>query len=146
MKVAFCLHGLVGSASSKFGNNKKINIKIPFSYYKKNLININHNVDIFLHSQSYEDKEKLVKLYQPKKYKIEKPRNFSKSIKHPHLRNLFLLRIKTYLEKLIGINKSEKKIEYLLKKAYASYSRWYSFREVVKLKESYEQKKNLSTI
>ena len=35
MKIALCLHGLVGSKSSKYGGSNNINIEIPYKYIKK---------------------------------------------------------------------------------------------------------------
>ena len=142
MKIAFCLHGLVGSRSSKYGLNKNINLKIPYSYFQKNIFKNNSNVDIFLHSQSYEAKKELIHLYKPKSFKIEKLKDFSFSIKHPHLKRLNILRLKSFVESLIGIKSSKKKISYLIKKANASYSRWYSFKEAIKLMRQYERKHN----
>ena len=142
MKIALCLHGLVGSRSSKYGLNKNINLKIPHHYFKKNLISINRNVDIFLHSQSYEAKNELIHLYKPKSFKIEKIKDFSFSIKHPHLKRLYILKIKSFFESFVGIRSSKNKIRYLINKSKASYSRWYSFKEVINLMRIYEKKKN----
>ena len=140
MRIALCLHGLVGSQEVKYGSlhkNKNIDPEIPYKHYKKNILNLyKGKIDIFLHSQSYEDKNKLLKLYKPKLYKIEKKRSFKYSINHPHLKKLKLLKLKSYIEKIFGIKNSEKKYNYLIKKAYAAYSRWYSFRETVKLKKN----------
>ena len=77
MRIALCLHGLVGSESSKYGGKNNINIEIPYKFLRKNLLNSNKNkFDIFLHSQSYEEKKRLLRLYKPKLYKIEKQKNF----------------------------------------------------------------------
>ena len=53
-----------------------------------------------------------------------------------------------YFEKLFGKDVTEKKkIVYLIKKAFASYSRWYSFEQSINLKRKYEKKlKNSGTI
>ena len=146
MKIAFCLHGLVGSQVVKYGSVHKgenIDTKISYKYYKKNILDLyKGKIDIFLHSQSYEEKNKLLKLYKPKLHKIEKKKFFNYSINHPHLKRLKLLKLKMYIEKIFGIKNSEKKYNYLTKKAYAAYSRWYSFREAIKLKKKYELKKN----
>ena len=57
MRIALCLHGLVGSKSSKYGNDN-INIDIPYKFLKKNLLNsTNNKIDVFLHTQSYEEKK-----------------------------------------------------------------------------------------
>ena len=140
MRIALCLHGLVGSKSSKYGKSSNINVEIPYKYLKKNILEIYKNkIDIFLHTQSYEEQKKE---YKPKLYKIEKQKNFQFSENHPHLDNLKLLKLKIFFERLFGINYSEKKMEYLIKKAYASYSRWYSFQQSINLKKKYEKLKN----
>ena len=142
MKIALCLHGLVGSKSSKYGGSNNINIEIPYKYIKKNILKgYKNKIDIFLHTQSFEEKKKLLQLYKPKLYKIEKQKNFEFSKYHPHLKNLKFLKFKIYLEKLFGKDSSEKKMSYLLKKAYASYSRWYSFQQSINLKKKYEKLK-----
>ena len=142
MRIALCLHGLVGSKSSKYGGKDNINIEIPYKFLRKNLLNSNKNkFDIFLHSQSYEEKKRLLRLYKPKLYKIEKQKNFDFSKNHPHLKNLKLLKFKMYFERLFGKDDTEKKIVYLTKKAYASYSRWYSFGQSINLKRKYEKLK-----
>ena len=46
-----------------------------------------------------------------------------------------------YFERLFGKEDTEKKIIYLTKKAYASYSRWYSFEQSINLKENMKTKK-----
>ena len=141
MRIALCFYGLAGSQSSKYGVNKNIDIEIPFKLFKKNLIDLyKGKIDIFLHSQSFEEKNKLLKLYKPKLYKIEEQKDFKYSINHPHLKNLYLLKLKIYFEKLLGQKKSQRKLDYLIKKAYASYSRWYSLQQSVQLKRKYETK------
>ena len=142
MRIALCLHGLVGSKSSKYGGKDNINIEIPYKFLRKNLLNSNKNkFDIFLHSQSYEEKKRLLRLYKPKLYKIEKQKNFDFSKNHPHLKNLKFLKFKMYFEKLFGKDVTEKKILYLIRKAFASYSRWYSFGQSINLKRKYEKLK-----
>ena len=67
MRIAFCLHGLVGSKSVKYGGSNNINIEIPFKFLKKNILNSKrNNFDIFLHTQSYEEKKKNIKNIQAK--------------------------------------------------------------------------------
>ena len=43
MRIALCLHGLVGSKSSKYGGKDNINIEIPYKFLRKNLLNSNIN-------------------------------------------------------------------------------------------------------
>jgi hypothetical protein len=142
MKIAFCIHGLVGSKQVKYGSvdkNQNIESKIPYKHFKKNIFDLyKGKIDIFLHTQSHESKSELLKLYKPKLYKIEKKKDFSYSKNHPHLKNIKFLKFKNYIQKIIGLKSAEKKYDYLIKKAFASYSRWYSLRESIKLKKKYE--------
>ena len=62
MRIALCLHGLVGSKSSKYGGNDNINIDIPYKFLKKNLLNsTNNKIDVFLHTV-LRRKEKIIKI------------------------------------------------------------------------------------
>ena len=136
MKLAFCLYGLVGSTTNKYGFDKPLSPEIAYKFYKKNVFNqFRGHVDIFLHSQSFNHKKQLINLYKPKLYKIEKQKKFKQSLNHPHLKKLKLLKFKNLFEKLYGSTKSLDKYNYLKKKAVASYSRWYSFQQAIKLKK-----------
>ena len=62
MRIALCLHGLVGSKSSKYGGKDNINIDIPYKFLKKNLLNSTKNkFDVFLHAV-LRRKEKIIKI------------------------------------------------------------------------------------
>ena len=53
MKIAFCIHGLVGSKKVKYGSvdkNQNIESKIPYKHFKKNihrLKNVIGNVGLY---------------------------------------------------------------------------------------------------
>ena len=47
MKVALCLHGLVGT-DDKYGSGEKIiNYKVGLRHFKKHVFEKNENVDVF---------------------------------------------------------------------------------------------------
>ena len=56
MRIALCLSGLSYGHSDKHINknkNKKgdiVDYKVGYKYYKKNIIKINENIDIFIHT------------------------------------------------------------------------------------------------
>ena len=66
MKIAVCFYGLVGSVDKKYGEGRSLNPGICYDYYKKNVFETKHRIDIFIHSQSVEFKDQLVNLYKPK--------------------------------------------------------------------------------
>tara|TARA_R110002020_G_scaffold22803_9_gene76626 strand:+ start:29 stop:766 length:738 start_codon:yes stop_codon:yes gene_type:complete len=107
MKIAFCLVGIVGYFE-KYGVGKPIDPKIAYEYNKKNIFDVNDNVDVFMHSWSTDFKDDLVKIYEPKKYLIEEQIDFKQN-------DIRLNSIK---------------------------SRWYSTKEVIRLKSEYEKENN----
>lgn len=112
MKVALCLHGLVGSIKGKNGDLKGGSDKVLELSYKHNLENIlGQNVDVFIHSWSTELENEIVNLYKPKKYLIEPQIEFE-------------------IPSFIKANH---------RRAFAHLSRWYSYSEAVKLKADYEK-------
>jgi hypothetical protein len=65
MKVALCLHGLVGT-DNKYGKGKKlINHKVGFRHFKKHVININEQVDVFIHTWSVDQVDAVTETYKP---------------------------------------------------------------------------------
>ena len=133
MKIALCFYGLVGSTNFKYGKGKPLNPNLCAKLYKKNFININNNVDIFIHSQSYDFKNKLINIYKPKNFLIEKKKSFFwKAFFHPKV--------------LLSLIISLKKLDFSLKdfkekhlRATNAFSRWYSTKIVILLKKKYEQ-------
>ena len=71
MKIALCLHGLVGT-NNKYGHgNKNINYKIGHQHFKNHVIDVNENVDVFIHTWSENYKDKLAEIYNPVAIKTE---------------------------------------------------------------------------
>ena len=142
MKIALCFYGLIGSKTNKNGIGENLDPKIAYNYYKKNIINVNKNVDIFVHSWSIEAKNKILQLYKPKKYIIEEQIDFSYSKNHPKKFGNFRNRFKYKLLKFFKRNKYEKLIKKKNKKLFRAYSRWYSNKKVIDLKIEYEKENN----
>lgn len=111
MRIALCLHGLVGSTRGKNGDLLGgSNEVLELSYNHNSKYILNENVDVFVHSWSTELEKDITHLYAPKKYLIEPQIKFE---------------VPEYI-----------KADY--KRAFNHLSRWYSYREVVKLKTEYE--------
>lgn len=71
MKVALCLHGLVGTDDKYGKGNKLINHKVGYRHFKEHVIDVNDQVDVFMHTWSVDKKEALVDTYAPKAIKAE---------------------------------------------------------------------------
>jgi len=121
MKIALCLSGIVGGKKGKDGIGGDIDYKCCYDYYYKNIIS-NNDVDIFIHSWSVKHKENLNKLYLPKKSFFEPQKKF------PFNKSL-----------LFFGGKGKKNVE---KYSPLINSRFYSSKEVISLKKSYEKENN----
>ena len=77
MRVAYCLVGIVGSSNFGMGLGKDIDYRIAHYWNKKNIFDINDEVDVFLHSWSVKHEMGLVDAYKPKKYLFEKQIDFN---------------------------------------------------------------------
>lgn len=111
MKIALCLHGLVGSIKGKnhqMLGGSDIVLQKSFEHNKKYILD-KYDCDVFVHSWSTELKDEIEKLYQPKKSIIEKQIQFS-------------------IPDYIKANKE---------RAFAHLSRWYSFYKAVDLVDDY---------
>ena len=117
MKVALCLHGLVGSLNTKSHveetplDGKKLCAELAFKDWKKYIIDEN-DVDVFIHSWELDLEDYLVESYQPKKYQVEKQIVFNIEHKEDNKRNQ------------------------------AVYSRFYGAQRVGELKKEYENENN----
>tara|TARA_R100000734_G_C3318490_1_gene112696 strand:+ start:4280 stop:5041 length:762 start_codon:yes stop_codon:yes gene_type:complete len=77
MKCALLLSGIVGRVyknKSKFEyeNDVHVDFRIGHHFYKKNIFNVNDEVDVFIHSWDEKFEKELVQLYKPKKSKFQK--------------------------------------------------------------------------
>ena len=131
-KIAICFHGIHGSTNSgknyqvtdfdKGFNDSSEDVLITVNnHLEKNILQQN-DVDIFFHTWDVQLENKMVELYQPVDYKVEAQKKF-------HIPNF----VGSY--NVGGGGYSEQRGQ-------AHYSRWYSFKEVNKLKEKYEKENN----
>ena len=79
MKIALCLHGLVGT-DDKYGiGDKRINYKIGYRHFKENVFDVNEDVDVFFHTWSVDHEEKLCEVYKPESFLCEKQPVYSEN-------------------------------------------------------------------
>ena len=137
IKIALCFYGLVGSSNFKHGRGEALNPNICASYYKKNFFDYNSDVDVFIHSQSFNFKKDLEQIYNPHKSIIEKQKNFLfKALIHPQVVLSFFL-------SLLILDFKFEKFKYILKNTENAFSRWYSTKKVIDLKKAYELENKL---
>ena len=75
MKVALCLSGLVGN-SLRSGKGTTIDYQMAYQHFKKNIIDNQIELDVFMHSWSVDYKSELIECYKPKDYIFEPQKNF----------------------------------------------------------------------
>ena len=103
MRIAVCFFGLHPSECWK--DKTPLN-DLSHVYWKKNVFDRNDNVDIFLHSWSINNKDKLINEYNPTTYKIEHQKDFSnknhmKSRSEEHILNRFSVDIFSVFNNLL---------------------------------------------
>lgn len=71
-KIALLLHGGTGSAN-KYGMNGAIDVQHGYNHIKKHILDVNgeDNVDVFMHSWTVDNKDRLIDLYSPSEYYFE---------------------------------------------------------------------------
>jgi len=79
MKIAYCLVGIVGSSNFGMGLGKDIDYRLAHYWNKKNIFDVNDEVDVFMHCWSVHHEKGLVDLYKPKDYIFEKQIDFGLS-------------------------------------------------------------------
>ena len=125
MRIELCFHGLIGGVR---GKNMEVNpafstedggsatvLGTSYKHNKKNIINCNENIDVFVHSWSYDIENEINNLYKPKLMLAEKQ---------------IMFKVPDYIRSSS-------------KRAFAHFSRWYSFKKVVELKRQYEIDNNI---
>ncbi len=131
-RIALCFHGIHGGEKNSGKNfsvtdfNKGINnssanvVKTTTKYFNKNIFPYN-DIDIFFHSWDTSLKEEMVRLYNPKKFIVEKQKKFN---------------IPEYVgTQPLGGGYDEQRGQ-------AHYSRWYSFKKSNELKQQFEIENN----
>ncbi len=138
MRIALCLTGLLGGLNGRNGIGRIIDPRNGFYWYDKNIIKGN-NVDVFFHKWNNEGYD-LVKLYNPKAYKIENQKDFSKInfrfYKCDSYEDLFRKEEKLNKKNIINPND----IESLKGSIFRAHSKWASTYNVIKQKIEFENK------
>lgn len=116
MKVAFCLHGIVGGALGKggLGPSDKI-LRLGHNYAKTRIFDNNPSVDVFVHTWSVDMADEIRRLYQPVKMHAQKQLYFD----HSRL-------LKSHADR-----EPERVNNH--------YSKWYSTQQVLRLRQQYER-------
>jgi len=139
MKIALCLFGSIGSIfkPKRNLNDNFLDPEICFKSIKKNIID-KFDTDIFFHTWTSNYNNKLIKLYNPKDFKIDKPINFK-----PNLNKYSLKYIDCYddIENLKDNNQDPKNA--YLNLAYRAHSRWHSQAKVLDILEKYHKRKKV---
>jgi hypothetical protein len=79
MRAAICIYGVVGGAKDKaYAGDSKAVLEMGHKYYKENVLDVNDDVDIYIHSWSTNMREQILELYKPTNYIIEKQKIFHK--------------------------------------------------------------------
>jgi hypothetical protein len=142
MKVALCFNGLVGGKIGKNGKGENFDPKTAYKYYKKHILDVNDDVDIFIHSWSVDEKDRLLELYKPKKWIIEKQKDFPQSAIRPKEIKSRKKIIKYYFFRLFDKSKFNLITNELNNSAFRVYSRWYSSKKSLELKRKFEEENN----
>ncbi len=112
MKIALCLHGVVGNIYTDKDNyvwTRDVDYRIGLEHYQRRLFSVNDaEIDVFIHSWSTAYEEQLRRDYKPKKWLFEEQIDFGKET-----------RARNFCK-----------------------SRWYSTKAAVALKRAYEQEQD----
>ena len=119
MKIALCLHGLVGT-NYKYGTGfKKIPYQIGHEHFKRHLFDVNEHVDTFIHTWSTDFEKELKEAYSPVSIIAEEQPEF---------------RRKENLKKAVKASmKGDHSVQQKIDRKQAIHCRWYSARKVLEL-------------
>lgn len=141
MKIAVCFYGLTGSVEGKNGDGKPLDPGIAAKLNIEHIISPNQ-ADVFIHSTSVEEKQKLIDLYKPKRFKIERQVDFSS---HPILQDKsFRIRLVRLINRIFKPAYSHNESTKIRSESFRAYSRWYSTRETVKMAVDYANENNFT--
>ena len=139
MKIAILMHGITG-ATDKFGTGNPVPLKLSHDHFCKHILEANkeHDIDIFAHSWSIEDKDEILCLYEPKKHLIE-PQiifDFEYTVGDPNKTGGAFNRADfgEYYGKYRGTDNL---------RFHSMFSRWYSAKTANDLKKQYEDENNI---
>lgn len=139
MKIALCLFGSTGSIFKQKRNLSKnfLDPEICFKSIKKNIID-KFETDVFFHVWKSNYDKKLIKIYNPKSFKIENPINFN-----PDLSKYSLKFINCY-DDILNLKEDNKNPEQTYTDlAYRAHSRWHSQTKVLEILENYKKNKKI---
>lgn len=125
MKTAIVFHGLTG-VYGKYGQGALLGLDRPFKSFKKNILDCNDNVDIFMHSWTTENESKVLDLYKPTLYKFETQR-------------IFNTEYTVNGKKFKGPNSEIETDKPIAVRFHSMYSKWYSAKQSIKLKQQHEK-------
>lgn len=132
MKTAIVFHGLTG-VYGKYGQGASLDLSRPFNSFKKNILDCNDNIDIFIHSWTTEKESEVLNLYNPVLYKFE-------------TQKIFDVEYTVFGRKFKGYNltsgEPDKFMEQMGIRFHSMYSKWYSAKQSIKLKQEHEKKYN----
>lgn len=131
MKIALVLHGKSGGSTER-DEKLSYDSTLAIPYIKENILQDN-NVDIFYHTWEEGYDKVWDENYSPKEFLIEKSKKFVR----PSTREI-LRYYKQSLSSLFGIYQ-KRELNYMD----GVYSRWYSFKESLKLLMNYSKKTNI---
>jgi hypothetical protein len=134
-KTALCYFGNCGWELDKNGDKKNLHPNKCFESVYNTIIK-NNNIDIFVHSWSKNQQSDIIKTLNPILYKIEEQKYFYDQVddRSAYFKS-FIDCKNVVLEKLRNIDSRD----YINR----AYSRWYSTKKVIELKNQYEQLNNL---
>ena len=168
VKIAICLFGNLGHVERGSERTKKIlgkdnlnekllfesdkfcNPVLGYEHLKKNIID-KYDTDVFCHSWNVEAEDIIKKLYKPKKYLFEQQKTFNLSSNEynidEHERDINKWKISEnakagYIHVFNNRNNWNKTIEEFKIESFRTSSRWYSTKEVLRLKNEYEKENN----
>ena len=123
-RIAYCLYGLAGGAKGKGGKGPDPDVfRLGYIHAKKHILDINPNIDVFMHTWSVEYEQELMNLYNPVKYRFQPQLYFD---------------VPRFIER--G-RSSKDKIDDLLN---GYYSRWNSVKKAIGLKREHEISENFT--
>lgn len=168
VKIAICLFGNLGHVERSGVRTKKIigknslnnkllnepgeynNPKLGYEHLKKNIID-KYDTDVFCHCWNVEAEDIIKELYKPKKYLFEQQKLFDLSLNEYNINeherdinkwNLSENAKKGYIHVFNNRNNWNKTIEEFKIQMFRTSSRWYSTKEVLRLKNEYEKENN----
>jgi len=143
MKIALCLSGIIGGFGGRDGVGEKIPVELCYEEWSKALLD-HYDTDVFLHSWSVEDQEKIINNFQPTNFLFEKQKAFMPKFSDYHHKASTLEDLKKdirYREIALeySVDALWNHMDYMM---YQTHSKYYANKQAVKLKADYEKENN----